>query len=150
MRPFFKLITAGCYVLLLTGCVFEKPPLTPSRTAPRQATIPKMPQADQPIKTPSDTPSPRAMASLELSKRGQLLIEANKPDEAIRYLERAINLFPGRGENYYYLAEAWLLKGNPSQASEYNTLANIHFKENPEWIGRIAFQKNIINQLRKK
>ncbi|MFH2045788.1 MAG: tetratricopeptide repeat protein [Pseudomonadota bacterium] len=100
--------------------------------------------------TPSDTPSPRAIASLELSKRGQLLIEANRPDEAIRYLERAINLYPGRGENYYYLAEAWLLKGNPSQAFEYNTLASIHFKDNPEWIKRIAFQKNIIDQLSKK
>jgi len=130
--------------------VFEKPPLTPSRRTPRQVTLPKLPQADQPIKTPSDTPSPRAIASIELSKRGQLLIKANRPDEAIRYLERAINLYPGRGENYYYLAEAWLLKGNPSQAAEYNTLATIHFTENTEWIERIAFQKNIIDQLGKK
>nr|CBX27794.1 hypothetical protein N47_C18520 [uncultured Desulfobacterium sp.] len=81
---------------------------------------------------------------MELSKQAQLLIEANKPDEAIRILERAVNLHPSGGENYYYLARAWLMKGNLSQASEYNTLAAMHLKDNPKWTQRIALQKERI------
>jgi predicted Zn-dependent protease len=133
----------------MIGCTFPKPVLPPARSIPPEVKRPEIPKSTRPEETPRETPSPRAIASLELLKRGRLLIEAGKPDEAIRYLERAVNLYPGRGENYYYLAEAWLMKGNASQASEYNTLATVHFKGDPEWIKRIAFQKKLIDKIGK-
>jgi hypothetical protein len=46
-------------------------------------------------------------------------LRSNKPDEAVRTLERAVNLHPTNGGNYYYLAEAWLMKGNVRQAREF-------------------------------
>ncbi len=129
----------------------------PSGTTPPPVTVPTPPESTLPEKpaptTPEETetpqlPTPRALASLELSRQAQLLIDAGKPDEAIRILEQAVNLHPGSGESYYYLAEAWRRKGNLSQALEYNNLAAIRFKNNPEWMSRIALQKKRIDRLR--
>lgn len=72
----------------------------------------------------------------------------NRPDEAIRTLERSINLNPGNGTNYYYLAEAWLLKKDISQAAEFNRLAWIYLKDLPEWRRRLADQTDRIERLR--
>ena len=92
-------------------------------------------------------PSPRAVASLRLTERARGFIAMNQPDEAIRTLERAINLNPGNGTNYYYLAEAWLLKRNLAQAAEFNRLAVIYLKESPEWRARLADQADRIEKL---
>lgn len=89
-----------------------------------------------------------ALAALALSEKGQSYLRDGKPDEAIRVLERAVNLHPGNGENYYFLAEAWLLKGNAAQAKEFNHLAAIHTATDPEWIGRIQAQTVRINKLK--
>jgi tetratricopeptide (TPR) repeat protein len=161
VSPGFKIIQAGCILLLLTGCMTVIPAPQPSRTTPPPVALPTPPKsappdevrppAPPPPKTteiPRETPSPRALASLELSRQAQSLIEEGKPDEAIRILEQAVNLHPGSGENYYYLAEAWRRKGNLSQASEYNNLASIRFKDNPEWMERIALQKKRIDRIR--
>jgi len=132
----------------------------PSRTPPAPVALPAPPESAPPEATPptplppqrTEAPreilSPRALASLELSRQAQSLIEQDKPDEAIRILEQAVNLHPGSGENYYYLAEAWRRKGNSSQASEYNNLAAIRFKDDPSWMERIAFQKKRIDRIR--
>jgi predicted Zn-dependent protease len=89
-----------------------------------------------------------ALAALALSEKGQAYLRDGKPDEAIRVLERAINLHPRNGENYYYLAEAWLLKGNAAQAKEFNHLAAIHTATDPEWIRRVQAQNVRINKLK--
>ena len=68
---------------------------------------------------------------------------------AIRVLEQAISLDPNNGQNYYYLAEAWLMKGVTSEAKELNHLAEIHLKEDKEWIDRLAHQANRIVELEK-
>ena len=93
-------------------------------------------------------PGPRAVASLRLIERARGLIAMNQPDEAIRTLERAINLNPGNGMNYYYLAEAWILKKNRSQAVEFNRLAVSYLKELPEWSTRLVDQADRIEELR--
>lgn len=72
------------------------------------------------------------------------MIDGNRPDDAIRVLERAVNLHPQLGENYFYLAEAWLQKGNPEQASEFNRLAAIYLDADPQWLQRIKNQKTRI------
>jgi predicted Zn-dependent protease len=73
-----------------------------------------------------------------------MLLENGKIDDAITTLERAMNLNPSNGQNYYYLAEAWLKKRNPSQAMEFNRLAAIYLGDEPEWINRVNDQRERI------
>jgi predicted Zn-dependent protease len=99
--------------------------------------------------SPDDTdkrqePSPRAVASLQLTEEARVLLQNNKPDEAIRALEKAVNLNPSYGRNYFFLAEAWLMKGNVSQAKECNNLASLYLGDDPEWRSRIKAQEQKI------
>jgi tetratricopeptide (TPR) repeat protein len=91
--------------------------------------------------------SPSALASLRLTEQGRMLLESGKPDDAISILERAINLNPTNGQNYYYLSEAWLFKGRFTQAEKFNGLAEIDLKEDPEWAVRVMEQGERIRQL---
>jgi len=75
-------------------------------------------------------------------------LEAGKTDEAIRTLERAMNLNPSNGENFYYLAEAWMKKKNLRQAEEFNRLAAIHLKSDGKWMERVAEQAERIRKAR--
>jgi len=118
-----------------------------SRPAPESTPAPRE-QVAGPKESRPKGPSPRAVASLRLTERARGFIAMNQPDEAIRTLERAINLNPGNGTNYYYLAEAWLLKRNLAQAAEFNRLAVIYLKELPEWRNRLANQADRIEKLR--
>ncbi len=123
------------------------------RTAPRQ-TAP--PDSSPPLQTPSTgkertVPSeqqanPRALASLQLTEQGKMLLDQRRPDDAIRVLERAIQLNPATGHNYYYLSEAWLMKGNLDQAREFNDLARIYFSDNPTWTARVENQRQRLDR----
>jgi predicted Zn-dependent protease len=88
--------------------------------------------------------NPRSIASLRLTDQARVLLESGKVDEAITTLERAMNVNPSNGQNYYYLAEAWLKKGNPSQAREFNRLAAMYLKDEPRWMDRIRDQQERI------
>ncbi len=123
--------------LTIAGCVKEQisqphPPAT---------------QEAEPEK-PEET-DPRTLASLQLTDQGRRLVEAGKTDQAIRVLEQAISLNPDNGQNYYYLAEAWLLKGVMSEAKKFNQLAEIHLKDNSQWIQRVIQQANQIAESEK-
>ncbi|MGD2028906.1 MAG: tetratricopeptide repeat protein [Desulfobacterales bacterium] len=98
----------------------------------------------------TDKPSPRAIASLQLTDQGRLFLESGKPDQAIRMYEQALNLDPANGQNYYYLAEAWLMKANIVQAAEFNRLAAIYLEGDPEWMGRVIEQRDKINQIKRR
>ena len=171
MSPGFKPLTAGSMTVLLAGFLMlagcagvtqgPLPQPAPSTTAPDQSlppeteTVPaevppETPEAavSEPVEVPPEAPNPRALASLELSTQARNLIAEGRLDEAIRILERSINLYPGSGESYYYLAEAWRLKGNADQAAEYNTLAAIRFKGISEWMRKVDVQKNRIEKSR--
>ena len=91
-------------------------------------------------------PSPRDLASQKLMEQAMDFLDENRPDESIRSLEKAEKIAPGRGENYYYRAEAWYMKGNLSQAREYNSLAAIYLKDDPKWMNLIEEQKRRIEQ----
>ena len=93
--------------------------------------------------------NPRVVASLQLTDHGHRLLEERKPDKAIRALEQAVSLHPTNGQNYYYLAEAWLMKGSAAQAKEFNDLAEIHLKDDSEWMIRVANQADRIAELEK-
>jgi tetratricopeptide (TPR) repeat protein len=90
--------------------------------------------------------SPRALAALQLTEQGRMFLENNQPDDAIGILERALNLNPDNGRNYYYLAEAWLMKGNIDQAAQFNRLAQIYLKDDNEWLNRVLLQKERITE----
>jgi Tfp pilus assembly protein PilF len=93
--------------------------------------------------------SPREKASLQLTEEGRQLLAEDKPDQAIRLLEQAISLNPDNGRCYYYLAEAWLQKGNPSEARQFNSLAKNYLKKDEDWKGRVANQSDKIAGLEK-
>jgi len=112
------------------------PPSAPSK--PDTAVIPEEP------KEPEDRLGPRAVASLQMTEQGRELIERNKVDDAIAVLERAVSLNPGNGQNYYYLAEAWLQKRNISQAGEFNSLAGTYLEGDKTWMVKVEEQKKRI------
>jgi len=94
-------------------------------------------------------PSPREKASLQLTEEGRQLLAEDKPDHAIRSLEQAISLNPDNGRCYYYLAEAWLQKGNFSQARQFNSLAKNYLKKDKDWKTRVVNQADKIADLEK-
>jgi len=76
-------------------------------------------------------------------------LERGNPDDAISMLERAVSLNPTNGHNYFYLSEAWLLKGDTVQAEEFNRLAAIYLREDSEWMPRVMEQgENIRRHMR--
>jgi predicted Zn-dependent protease len=93
---------------------------------------------------PRQEDNPRAIASLRLTEQARVLLESGKVDEAITTLERAMNIHPSNGQNYYYLAEAWLRKGNAPQAREFNRLAAMYLKDDPNWMSRVKDQQERI------
>ena len=93
--------------------------------------------------------SPREKASLQLTEEGRQLLDEDKPDQAIRSLEQAISLNPDNGPCYYYLAEAWLQKGNFSEARQFNSLAENYLKKDKGWNSRVANQADKIADLEK-
>ena len=92
---------------------------------------------------------PRETASFQLMEEGRQLLDENRPDQAIRLLEQAISLNPDNGQCYYYLAEAWLQKGNSSQARQFNSLAKNYLKEETSWKARVENQADKIAGLEK-
>ena len=87
-------------------------------------------------------------ASLYLTTQGKNLIDNKKTDQAITLLERAIEIDPSNGQNYFYLARAWIIKKKYSLASEFNDLSRIYLKSNPKWADKIKKQKRKIERLK--
>ena len=94
----------------------------------------------------SVTPDPRALASLRFTDQGRLFLESGHPDDAIRMYEKALNLDPANGPNYYYLAEAWIMKGNIAQAAEFNGLAAIYLEGDAKWMDLVKQQRERIKK----
>jgi tetratricopeptide (TPR) repeat protein len=124
-------------VISVAGCVKE------------QVSQPHPPATQEAEPDWSQETDPRTLASLQLTDQGRRLVEAGKTDQAIRVLEQAISLNPDNGQNYYYLAEAWLLKGVMSEAKKFNQLAEIHLTDNRQWIQRVIQQANQIAESEK-
>ena len=104
---------------------------------------------ETPISEEAAEENPRAVAALQLTDQGRRLLEDRKPDKAIRVLEQAVSLNAANGQAYYYLSEAWLMKGSTAQAKEFNHLAEIHLKEDSAWMIRVAQQADRIAELEK-
>ncbi|MFZ0131508.1 MAG: hypothetical protein WAK95_03125 [Desulfobacterales bacterium] len=127
--------------LLLFSCmpkanvpVYEKqiPPPPVKRSAPPPAARPD---------------SAQVQAAEALVAQARQLLAQESPDAAIRVLERSVALDSNSGPNYYYLAEAWLMKKNAYQAREFNRLAAMHLHRDSAWQSRIARQSDRIDAL---
>lgn len=121
------------------------PPTSPSPEPKDVPAVVKKPEEAPPSAT---KPNPRAVAALQLREQARALLLKNQPDDAIRVLEQAVNLNPTGGQNYYYLSEAWIMKGNLGQAREYNTLAASYLRDDPEWRVRVQEQRERIEERR--
>lgn len=134
---------AGLFFLGLVGCRTSSSSGTSAYSHGRD----QLAQAPEPLsqETP-DANNPRAQASLELTKQGIEQYQQGQVDDAMNTFERAASLFPGNGENYYWLAEAWLHKGNAEQALEYHRLARRHLSRESTWGDRLQTQQDSIGQ----
>ena len=126
----------------LSACAIAPQPSPPPSPSPAPPPGPVVLEKDRTPPRPDE--SPRAVASLRLTEQARVLLESGKVDEAITALERAMNVNPSNGQNYYYLAEAWLKKGNSSQAREFNRLAAMYLKDEPDWMSRVKDQQERI------
>lgn len=138
-KKFFLLLSG--LSLLVSGCatITPEPVVYPEEAPESHFIVPEQYQDDDAEKI-----TPQTIASLKLAEQARMLLESKRADEAIRILERAINIDPGNGQNYYFLSEAWLLKGNKIQAREFNRIAGIHLNNDPSWMSMIRQQKNRI------
>ncbi|MBM4310728.1 MAG: tetratricopeptide repeat protein [Deltaproteobacteria bacterium] len=133
------------FLVCMSACApvrIPAPSLPPSAPAP----VPERPAPPAPLPEPTPVPvpePPRHTASLQLTDQGRILVEHKSFDDAIRVLERAIALNPRNGENYYYMAEAWLGKGSARQAGEFNRLAGMYLVGS-HWEQRIEQQRRAI------
>ena len=134
---FIRIVSLALPAVMLAAC--PKPMLKEAPSGAQQSIIGEE----------AGKESPRAVASLQLTDQGRRLLEGHQPDKAIRILEQGVSLNPLNGQNYYYLAEAWLMKGDIDQAKEFNHLAGLHLKNDREWMLRIGQQTDRIAELEK-
>ncbi|HSM75922.1 MAG TPA: tetratricopeptide repeat protein [Desulfobacterales bacterium] len=132
-------LAALAAALFLAAC--QKPLMvhTPTDRPP-----PPRPAIGLPEPAPPAAPTPQQKAARQLTEEGRKLLAADRPDDAITVLERALSLDAENGRNYYFLGEAWLQKGNLDQAREFNRLAELHFRGDPEWLKSVARQRGRI------
>lgn len=130
-------------LLVGSGCATTAPEyIGPPEEIPESRS--PVPRQEQDRDDRAEKLTPQTVASLRLSEQARLLLESKRPDEAIRLLERAVNIDPGNGQNYYYLAEAWLLKKNRMQALEFNRISQIHLNHDTAWMSKVRQQRQRI------
>ncbi len=132
-------------VLVLLGCM-EKTDVRVTQPAPKPVPAPT---DKQPTTSVPETHNAHVRAAAAMVRQGRQHLTRGEPDAAIRILERSVALDSSSGQNYYYLAEAWLIKNNAQQAREFNRLAGIHLMQDAAWKSRISHQKDRIDKLEK-
>lgn len=127
--------------MLLSACQKPMVVYTPTdRPIP-----PPSPEIRTPEPAPPPAPTPQQVAARQLTEEGRKLLAADRTDDAITVLERALSLDAENGRNYYYLSEAWLRKENFDQAREFNRLAEMYFRDDPKWLQSVARQRGRID-----
>ncbi len=113
---------------------------------PAQITVMPEPPEEAPPEPRITEPSSRIRAARDLNLKALSLLENHKPDAAIDLLERSIAIDPSNGQAYYYLSNAWLMKGDQKQAYEFNRLAEEYIENDEEWHQRVLEQKSLIQE----
>ncbi|MDY6904743.1 MAG: tetratricopeptide repeat protein [Thermodesulfobacteriota bacterium] len=146
-----KIARGGRGLLLVAGLIslcacagIPKAPESPAETAlPAPEMVGPPGQSDH-------AADARMAAAHNLVKTGYQLLQQQQYDEAIRVFERAVGINPGDGSAYYYLAEAWLAKGDADRAHRFNELAMLYLRDDSDWARRAVSQQRRIEQKRKK
>ena len=137
---------AGIAVCFIAGCAPERIISTPRHPKPppseTQEKIP--PTSDAPQTAPATS---RETASLELVRQAERHLLAHDPHHAIRTLEKALQLNPVEGQNYYLMAEAWIQLKQPKQALEYHRLAAMYLPPLAVWQEKMRLQEEKIKAL---
>ena len=131
--------------LLLVSCqTAVRPPSGP------QPEPPPAPPTEEPAPSrprPADDPAQkREQAAAALTERGRRLMADDQIDPAMRLFEQALSLAPRYGPGYYYLAEAWLVRNNWSQAQEFHRQAALYLEADGAWQARVAQQRRRIDR----
>jgi hypothetical protein len=163
LKPLFVMILlAGLAAFSSCAAVPDtRPPARPAPSTPpsREPAPTPGPGPSSPPATPAPAPkgaepppapSPRQVASRHLTDEARVLLESGRPDEAIRTLERAVNLSPTHGQNFYYLSEAWMMKKDLRQAEEFNRLAGRYLRDDPAWAASVSQQAERIRKAQGK
>ncbi len=125
---------------LIYGCSLRPYKPLPENTIPR-IEKPDIPEPEKPAF------NARIQAASKLLMTAQDYLNNKMPDDAINVLERAVSIDPANGQSYYYLAQAWLMKGNFRQALEFNRLADIYLAGDLKWEPLVIKQKARIDNL---
>ena len=88
----------------------------------------------------------RIHAAEQLIEQGKADLKNSRPDSAMRSFERAVQLHPDGCGAYYYMAEAWLQKGDLRRARQFNRLARSYADQDPYWERRIRNQARQLKQ----
>jgi tetratricopeptide (TPR) repeat protein len=155
MKPSAIWIIWAGILLLVLGCGVKKPlpaPQPESKPAPqaKQESVkpvsPSKPpaQPSKPAPAPESKPDPRKLAAVNLVEQGKSYLDNGKPDQALGVFERALTVDPSNGKTYYYMAEAWIMKQNKRQASEFNRLAAMYLSGDRQWEDKAAEQEKRI------
>jgi hypothetical protein len=152
-RRLFCRFVIGLSLLIAFACaekkvltVPEPGPSIPGTPVPAPG-VPEAPPAQKPVPRPPD--AARTKASEALVQEARRLLNQGEADAAIRILERSVALDASHGQSYFYLAEAWLMKTVPFRARQFNSLAELHLKQDPQWAIRIARQRDRIDEMEK-
>lgn len=91
---------------------------------------------------------PQQLASMHLVDQGKAALAQGKPDAAISFFEKAVQVDVYSGEAFLGLARAWLMKGSRNKAIEFVRKAEILFQDNNAKLKEVyLFQADIYNQL---
>ncbi len=126
-------------LLILTACAGVTPPPAPETGLPA-------PEMAAPPAAAGQSPDSRGLAAYSLIQEAYRLLKNGHADAAIRVLERAVGLNPADGPGYFYLAEAWLQKGNSELAARFNDLARLYLRGDTVWAQRASLQKERIDK----
>ncbi len=130
-------------LLLFSGCAGTRP--GPVAEPEAGLSSPEM------VETPGGearSPDSRVAAAHSLTRKGCRLLQNQDYDGAIRVLEWAVGVNPADGPGYFYLAEAWLAKGDCERAARFNDLTVLYLRGDRKWTRRAEAQKERIKRAR--
>jgi hypothetical protein len=147
------LMIAACAPMQPAGMPSSRPLPTPAEPPPTmppeepEPVPPAYPVPQEPTPESSESPGPRTLAALNLVEQARGFLDRGRPDEALRILERSMRIDPGNPQSAYYLAEAWILKGNRRQAEAFHRLAAVHLSGDPQWTEKLRAQRRRLDRL---
>lgn len=133
---FLRLILSVLTWVLLLACA-AKAPVIPAPEPPHAAHTDAEPKAAR---------EHRRTAAEQLIEQGRQELKKDRAEAAMRSFERAIQIHPDGCVPYYYMAEAWLQKGDVRRALQFNQLALSRADQDPYWKNRIREQQIKLKQ----